>query len=197
MSNEEKIRVTVDIYGTSYKLVTNNSVGYVKRVAQYVNDQMHQIAAGTQRLDVPRIAVLAAVNMADETLQVKQEMENQVHQLEEAKQLKDAYVELELQGEAQKAKLERELERVRGEHERASARLREDSEQALARLKAEQAGLLERVRGEHTSEHERMRTEHERALAEARESSEQAAEQLLSEFTSEHERVRGEHERAL
>jgi cell division protein ZapA (FtsZ GTPase activity inhibitor) len=74
-SPEEKTRITVDIYGNSYKLMASNSSAYMKSVAELVNDQMFLIAKTFPRLDSQRIAVLASVNMADENLRLKERIE--------------------------------------------------------------------------------------------------------------------------
>jgi cell division protein ZapA (FtsZ GTPase activity inhibitor) len=74
-SPEEKTRITVDIYGNSYKLMASTSSAYMKSVAELVNDQMFLIAKTFPRLDSQRIAVLASVNMADENLRLKEKIE--------------------------------------------------------------------------------------------------------------------------
>jgi cell division protein ZapA (FtsZ GTPase activity inhibitor) len=74
-SPEEKTRITVDIYGNSYKLMATTSSAYMKSVAELVNDQMFRIAKTFPRLDSQRIAVLASVNMADENLRLKERIE--------------------------------------------------------------------------------------------------------------------------
>ncbi|MEB3101088.1 cell division protein ZapA [Ferviditalea candida] len=75
MNSGDKTRITVDIYGMQYKLMGNSSVDHMKTVADFVNEHMLKISKNNSRLDTPRIAVLAAVNMADEYLRMKQEME--------------------------------------------------------------------------------------------------------------------------
>ena len=75
MNAEDKTRITVDIYGHQYKLKASTSTNYMKRVAEYVNDQMFRIAKGYPRLDSQKIAVLAAVNMADECFRMNEIME--------------------------------------------------------------------------------------------------------------------------
>lgn len=77
MNSGDKTRITVDIYGMQYKLMGNSSVEYMKTVAEYVNEHMQKISKNNTRLDTPRIAVLAAVNMADEYLRIKREVERQ------------------------------------------------------------------------------------------------------------------------
>jgi cell division protein ZapA (FtsZ GTPase activity inhibitor) len=76
--SEEKTRVTVDIYGTQYKLLGNASPAYTRRVAAEVHEQMMQISQGNSRLDVHRIAVLAAVQAVDQHFRSQQEMEQLV-----------------------------------------------------------------------------------------------------------------------
>jgi len=47
---------------------------YMKRLAQYVDEQMRQISKVNRRLGVNKVAVLTAVNMADELFRVRQEL---------------------------------------------------------------------------------------------------------------------------
>jgi cell division protein ZapA (FtsZ GTPase activity inhibitor) len=75
VSAEEKTRITVDIYGTHYKLVGKSSVSYMKMVAAHVNDQMYHIANAFPQLESSKIAVLASVNMADEFFKLRKELE--------------------------------------------------------------------------------------------------------------------------
>lgn len=66
MIQEEKIRTTVEIFGTSYKMVGTFSQEYMKRISAYVNEHMETIAKGNPRLDAQKVAVLALISMADE-----------------------------------------------------------------------------------------------------------------------------------
>lgn len=75
----DRARVAVEIYGTSYKLV-GSSTEYMKQVARYVDEHMRTISKSHSRLDTPRIAVLAAVHMAEQALQV-QDVKNELNML--------------------------------------------------------------------------------------------------------------------
>jgi cell division protein ZapA (FtsZ GTPase activity inhibitor) len=75
VSAEEKTRITVDIFGTHYKLVGKSSVSYMKMVAAHVNDQMYHIANTFPQLESSKIAVLASVNIADEFFKLRKELE--------------------------------------------------------------------------------------------------------------------------
>lgn len=68
-------RLAVDIYGQQYRLSGNASVNHIRTVAGYVNDKMNEISQANQRLDTSKIAVLAAVNIADEYFRLRQEYE--------------------------------------------------------------------------------------------------------------------------
>ncbi len=75
MQADGKNRVTVEIYGQQYRLSGKASINHMRMVAGYVDDKMHEIAQGNTRLDTAKIAVLAAVNIADEYFRLRQEYE--------------------------------------------------------------------------------------------------------------------------
>jgi cell division protein ZapA (FtsZ GTPase activity inhibitor) len=163
VGSEEKNRITVDIYGSQYKLLASTSPGYVKKVAGHVDDQMKRIARSYPRLDTQRIAVLAAVNMADEHLRLQQameELESQRKEQEKAQADFDALVgkyeslqrdyqhalrQMSEQDERQQA-LQAELAQARKQHEQLQqelAALREQNEQEKQKQAALQSNLDE------------------------------------------------------
>ncbi|GAB7388393.1 cell division protein ZapA [Bacillaceae bacterium] len=84
MGEEEKInRLTVEIYGQQYKIVGKASISHMRAVAGYVDDKMRHIAETNPRLDTMKLAVLSAVNIADEYFRLKKEYEDLLHILEE------------------------------------------------------------------------------------------------------------------
>lgn len=80
---EDKNRLTVEIYGQQYRLTGKASSSHMRMVAGYVDDKMREIAQGNLRLDTAKIAVLAAVNMADEYFRLRQEYEELLRLLQE------------------------------------------------------------------------------------------------------------------
>lgn len=58
--------VTVEIFGGRYPVRSNLDAAYVKRIAEYVDRKMHAAADQARGGDSVRIAVLAALNIADE-----------------------------------------------------------------------------------------------------------------------------------
>lgn len=63
--------VTVEIFGGQYSLRSGLDAEYVKRIAEYVDRKMHHAADQTRGADTVRIAVLAALNIADEHFRLR------------------------------------------------------------------------------------------------------------------------------
>ncbi|MEK4230250.1 cell division protein ZapA [Solibacillus sp. FSL H8-0538] len=86
MAEQEKNRISVEIYGHTYKMVGTETTGHMRLVASIVDDKMREISVHNPALDSAKLAVLTAVNSVHEYLVLKA----QVEQLEEQlKQLKD------------------------------------------------------------------------------------------------------------
>ncbi|QCR33191.1 cell division protein ZapA [Lysinibacillus sp. SGAir0095] len=79
MADQEKNRISVEIYGHSYKMVGTESTGHMRLVASIVDDKMREIRVHNPSLDSSKLAVLTAVNTVHELLKLKE----QVEQLEE------------------------------------------------------------------------------------------------------------------
>ena len=63
--------VHVEIFGQSYGLRGGDDPAYIERLAGYVDEQMREVAKQAGAVDSVRIAVLAALNIADECLKAK------------------------------------------------------------------------------------------------------------------------------
>jgi cell division protein ZapA len=59
-------RVKVEIYGQSYTLGGDLDEAYVQKLARYVDEKMQAVSEATQTVDSVRVAVLAAMAIADE-----------------------------------------------------------------------------------------------------------------------------------
>ena len=57
--------VRVEIFDQAYNL-RGSDPGYILRLAEYVDSKMRAVAAATNTIDTVRLAVLAALNIADE-----------------------------------------------------------------------------------------------------------------------------------
>jgi len=83
VQGDGKNRLTVDIFGQQYRLSGKASVNHIRMVAGFVDDKMNEIANGNHRLDTAKIAVLSAVNIADEYFRLRQEYEELLKILQE------------------------------------------------------------------------------------------------------------------
>ena len=78
-----KRSVKVDIFGHDYILKSDSNDNHIQRVADLVDQKMKEVSASTNTQTVLNIAILAALNIADEYLKIKDERE-----LAEAKAIK-------------------------------------------------------------------------------------------------------------
>lgn len=60
--------VHVHIFGTEYKIASDADADHTRNVARYVDQKMREIANTLSLRSVAKIAVLTAVNLADELL---------------------------------------------------------------------------------------------------------------------------------
>jgi len=61
--------VQVEIYGQSYNLRGEGEAGYIQNLASYVDGKMREVADATATVDSLKVAILAALNIADESRQ--------------------------------------------------------------------------------------------------------------------------------
>jgi cell division protein ZapA len=78
-----KRNVTVDIFGQQYSLKSEVAEEQVKKVAAYVDRKMREVAEGTKSVDSLHIAILTALNIAQEYLQEKGDREYLVRRIED------------------------------------------------------------------------------------------------------------------
>ena len=78
----EKIRTTVRIAGKEYTIASTDSEQYVNRVATWVDRRMNELAVAT-RLPATQLAVLTAVNAADDMMKSRDEIRRLEAELDE------------------------------------------------------------------------------------------------------------------
>ena len=71
---EDKDSIRVDIYDESYNL-RGSDPAYIQRLAEVVDAKMRAVAQHTSTVDSLRVAVLAAINLADDYYQLKRKYE--------------------------------------------------------------------------------------------------------------------------
>ena len=75
--SEQSIRV--EIYNQTYSIRSDGDHDYILQLAEFVDRRMREIASGTLTVDSLKVAILAALHIADE-----------FHQLQQTQELTDA-----------------------------------------------------------------------------------------------------------
>ncbi len=68
--------IHVDIFGQSYAVKAGADPGYVEALAAFVDAQMKDVSRSSAAVDSVRIAVLAALNLADEVFRLRKQLED-------------------------------------------------------------------------------------------------------------------------
>ena len=73
MEREKKspVRAEVEIFGKTYTLVSEHSADYAQEIANDVNRRMSVVAAEMNLADTTKIAMMAAMEIADELLRTR------------------------------------------------------------------------------------------------------------------------------
>ncbi len=66
--------VQVEIFGQVYSVRAGAAPGYVERLAEEVDHQMRDVSRAAGVVDSLRVAVLAALNIADESARLREEV---------------------------------------------------------------------------------------------------------------------------
>ena len=85
LADQHKTRISVDIYGQTYKMVGTESSGHMRLVASIVDDKMREIGALNPSLDSTKLAVLTAVNTVHDYLKLKETVEQLEEELRKLK----------------------------------------------------------------------------------------------------------------
>lgn len=85
MSNTEKTRTTVDIYGQQYVILGDETQSHVRHVASLVDKKMREIGSRNPLLDVNKLAVLTAVNAVNDFIKMKEQLERLQSELQKEK----------------------------------------------------------------------------------------------------------------
>jgi len=72
----ERNRVVVSIFGKEYSLVADVDPEYIKKAAQYLDSKMREVSTSFPNITEARVAVLAALNIADELFKLRNDQED-------------------------------------------------------------------------------------------------------------------------
>jgi cell division protein ZapA len=73
--------IRVEIYNQTYNIRSDGDNDYILRLAEYVDRKMREISSGTLTVDSLKVAILAALHIADEYHQLKNNQEQSDAQL--------------------------------------------------------------------------------------------------------------------
>jgi cell division protein ZapA len=65
-SSDGEQTVRVEIYNQTYNIRSDGDNDYILKLAEYVDSKMRDIASGTYTVDSLKVAILAALHIADE-----------------------------------------------------------------------------------------------------------------------------------
>jgi cell division protein ZapA len=85
LSNTEKTRTIVDIYGQQYVILGTEDPSHIRTVASMVDDKMREIGSKNPALDVNKLAVLTAVNAVNDYMNMKDQLERLQNELQKEK----------------------------------------------------------------------------------------------------------------
>jgi cell division protein ZapA len=69
----EKNATTVEIFGREYKIKGVADEQYILKIASYVDKKMREVSTGSSLPSHDRLAILAALNIADELFQERKQ----------------------------------------------------------------------------------------------------------------------------
>lgn len=73
--------IKVEIYDQAYTIRSDGDPEYIRRLAEYVDQRMREISSGTLTVDSRKVAILAALYIADELHQLRKIHEQADEQL--------------------------------------------------------------------------------------------------------------------
>lgn len=73
--------IRVEIYNQTYSIRSDGDNEYIMRLAEYVDGKMREISSGTLTVDSLKVAILAALHIADEFHQLQKQQQQTDQQL--------------------------------------------------------------------------------------------------------------------
>jgi cell division protein ZapA len=74
MAAKSTTTVEVEIYGSTYHVRGDNDGSYLQELAGLVDEKMHEVTQHLGTVDRAKIAILAALNLADEMVRARREL---------------------------------------------------------------------------------------------------------------------------
>ncbi|MFQ6093219.1 MAG: cell division protein ZapA [bacterium] len=97
---EKDDHIRVNIFGTEYPIKGDADPAYIEEIAGYVDAKMREVSKLLSLPSMTKVAILAAMNIADELFKERAEREKTVSQLEERAAEISGWLEKELMEDA-------------------------------------------------------------------------------------------------
>ena len=68
----DKRKIDVNIFGQNYTILGDASPEYMNKLSSYVDGKMHEITKQTSTISTTKVAILAALNLANEIFQLRE-----------------------------------------------------------------------------------------------------------------------------
>jgi cell division protein ZapA len=65
-------RIEIEIFGNTYKILGDEEPEYMKKISEYVDKKMKAITKKSDTVSTSKIAILAALHIADELFKLKE-----------------------------------------------------------------------------------------------------------------------------
>lgn len=76
MQGDSEQITTVNIFNRTYQLRSQGDPDYVRRLAALIDQRMSELSASTPTVDTVKLAILAALSVADECLRLKEQQDS-------------------------------------------------------------------------------------------------------------------------
>jgi cell division protein ZapA len=83
LSAENSANTAVRIFGATYLVRGSDDSGYLQELADFVDGKMREVAQHVTTADTARIAILAALNMADELFRTQKRQDGERVEIKE------------------------------------------------------------------------------------------------------------------
>jgi cell division protein ZapA len=84
---QENTKVTVNIYGDEYIIRGQTDPAVIEKIAAYVDRKMRLVGQKNPQLPLSKVAVWAALNIAEDLVKLHEDYDNLSKQLDEVKRL--------------------------------------------------------------------------------------------------------------
>lgn len=75
--------IEVDIFGATYHVRGENDPDHLQELAAFVDEKMREVASHVATVDTAKIAILTALNIADELIQCRQVLDGERGEISE------------------------------------------------------------------------------------------------------------------